>query len=83
MRDARMVLDRLEVEHMLHGGAEIGNLACTYFDFEKAGIRRASIALAIRQCVAMGFAVVMEQGGRAISDVRWPSRYRLTHVPGR
>jgi len=40
---ARRVLDRLEVEHMEHGGAESGSLICTYKDFEKVGIRRASM----------------------------------------
>jgi hypothetical protein len=53
--NARRILDRLEVEHMQHGGADNGHLPCTYADFEKAGVRRKSIALAIRQCVALGF----------------------------
>ena len=29
--NARRILDRLEVEHMRHGGAENGALPCTYF----------------------------------------------------
>jgi hypothetical protein len=74
---ARRVLDRLEVEHMEHGGAENGSLVCTYKDFEKVGIRRASVSRALRECVLLGFLEVTQKGGRAISDVRWPSLYRL------
>ena len=72
--NARRVLDRLEVEHMRHGGAENGALRCTYSDFARAGVRRASVALAIRQCVCLGFIEVTRQGGRSISDVRRPSQ---------
>jgi hypothetical protein len=45
---ARRILDRLEVEHMMHGGGENGNLICTYDDFRAVGIRRQSIPHAIR-----------------------------------
>jgi hypothetical protein len=80
---ARRVLDRLELEHMRHGGAENGSLPCTYSDFVKHGIRRASVALAIRQSVALGFLEITFRGGRAVSDYRTPSRYRLTYLNGR
>jgi hypothetical protein len=78
---ARRVLDRLEVEHMEHAGTENGQLICTYDQFARAGIRRASVALAIRQLTALGFLQVTEQGRRAIAEVRQPSRYRLTYPP--
>jgi hypothetical protein len=78
----RRVLDRLEVEHMQHGGKENGRLICTYDQLAKAGIRRASLALAIRQLIALGFVRITERGGRAIADVRQPARYRLTYPLG-
>lgn len=81
--NARRVLDRLEREHMDQGGSENGKLICTYSDFEKVGIRRPSISLAIRQCVALGFLQVTAQGGRALSTERYPSLYRLTYVSGK
>ena len=81
--NARRLLDRLELEHMLHGGAENGRLPVTYSDFEGAGLRRKSISLAIRQCVAFGFLEITRRGGRSISDIRPPSLYRLTYVHGR
>jgi hypothetical protein len=81
--DARRILTRLEVEHMEHGGAENGNLVCTYNDFAADGVRRASVALALRQCVALGFVEIVKTGKRAIAEFRSPTRYRLTHVIGR
>lgn len=80
--NARRFLDRLEIEHMDHGRSENGNLICTYSDFQKAGIRRASIALAKEQCEALGFLKVTETGRRAAAEFRAPSRYRLTYVHG-
>jgi hypothetical protein len=81
--NARRVLERLELEHLEHGGAENGKLICTYDDFAAAGLRRASIALAIRQCVALGFVAITRRGKRAIAEYRVPAMYRLTHVLNR
>ena len=78
----RRALDRLELEHMRHGGADNGRLPCTHSDFATAGIRRASVALAIRYCVYLGFVKVSEIGGRSISKFRRPNLYRLTYVFG-
>lgn len=79
--NARRVLDRLEVEHMTSGATLNGALICTYDDFAKAGIRRASVPLALRQAEALGF-VVRQKGYRTSGDVRAPSLYRLTYVFG-
>jgi hypothetical protein len=65
---------------MMHGGAENGNLVCTYDDFENAGIRRMSISCAIQECVALGFVEVTVKGGLARADFKRPSNYRLTYV---
>ena len=35
--NARRVLDRLELEHMRHGGAANGRLVCTYYRFREGG----------------------------------------------
>jgi hypothetical protein len=80
--NARRVLDRLEREHMHHGSAENGSLQCLYDDFEKVGIRRQSIALAIRQCVALGFLEITKQGVPAISAYRAGTLYRITYLHG-
>src|SRR5215204_4133497 len=81
--NARRILDRLELEHMRHGGAENGSLPCTYSDFVAHGVRRASVSLALRQCAALGFLEITHRGGRSISEYRNPSQYRLTYLTGR
>lgn len=79
--NARRVLDRLEVEHMSKGGEQNGTLICTYDDFETAGIRRKSVALALRQAQALGF-ISITRGYRTAGADRAPSLYRLTYVYG-
>lgn len=81
--EARRILNRLEVEHMERGGSKNGDLICTYDDFVKAGIkRRQTVPLAIEQCVALGFVEITVRGGLCLSDIKRPSRYRLTYVNG-
>ncbi|CAL80536.1 Conserved hypothetical protein [Bradyrhizobium sp. ORS 278] len=77
---ARRVLDRLEIEHANHGGVENGNLACTFDDFARFGIRRRSVAAAIRELEGLGFVQVTQRGRRAAGDFYMPSRYRLTYL---
>lgn len=77
---ARRVLDRLEIEHAHNGGKENGNLVCTYKDFERFGIRRPSIAAAVRQVVAVGLVEVTHRGRGGNAEYRDPSRYRLTYL---
>ena len=80
---ARRILDRLELEHMRHGGTQNGYLLCTYDHFEEFGMRRASLALAIRQTVALGFVEITQAGFRTAAEFRAPNLYRLTYVFGR
>ncbi len=80
---ARRVLDRLEREHMGHGGTANGRLTCTYDDFEAAGIRRGSIAKAIRQAEALGFLEKTRVGYMAAGAKPVSNRYRLTYIAGR
>jgi hypothetical protein len=78
----RKVIDRLCIEHMAHAGTENGNLKCTWVDFESYGIRRKSIAQAIRRVEALGFIETMERGRIAKGEFRFPALYRLTFVTG-
>ena len=47
--NAHKVIDRVKIEHMHHGGTENGNLIVTHADFQAYGVRRQSIAAAIRE----------------------------------
>jgi hypothetical protein len=78
---ARKALDRIEIEHMNHGGAQNGQLPVTYRDFEAWGIRRHSIAAAIRELEALGFIEITRRGYGGSAELRTPSQYRLTYRP--
>ena len=75
------ILQRLEIEHVSHGGKQNGDLTCTYTDFVEYGVRRASIPEGIRRLVRGGFLVVTDQGRQSYGDLRIPSRYRITYLP--
>jgi hypothetical protein len=76
---ARRVLDRIEIEHADHGGNDNGRLPVTYDDFERYGIHRHSIAAAIRETVALGFAEITERGRAGNAEFRSPHKFRLTY----
>src|SRR6516165_8776372 len=76
---ARRVLDRIEIEHADHGGYDNGRLPVTYDDFERYGIHRHSIAAAIRETVALGFAEITERGRAGNAEFRSPHKFRLTY----
>ena len=78
----RKMLDRLLIEHMAHAGTENGNLKCTFSDFVRFGIRRASIADSIRRLEALGFIEIIERGKITKGEFKFPSIYRLTFVMG-
>lgn len=74
---ARLVVERIAIEHLAHGGGENGRLIVTYDDFEKFGVRRKSIVQAIAVAVSLGWIDVV-RGRRNSGPIRHPSRYRLT-----
>lgn len=80
---ARHILDRLECEHASHGGFENGSLGCTYDDFQRFGVRRKSIAPALKELQSMGFVVVTRRGRGGNAGYRHMSRYRLTYLATR
>jgi hypothetical protein len=52
---ARLILDRLEIEHRSHGGCENGRLIVTHSQFADFGIHHNSIGPALRELEALGF----------------------------
>jgi hypothetical protein len=78
----RKILNRLEIEHCAHGGAENGRLPCRYHDFEKYGCRRKSISRGLVEIEALGFAKTMTFGTRAYGDIPGKaSTFLLTYLP--
>jgi hypothetical protein len=78
---ARRVVDRIAIEHMKHGGTRNGMLTVTFDDFEAFGIRRKSIAPAIRIAVTLGVLDITHRGRRAYGVAGSASTYGLTWLP--
>jgi hypothetical protein len=79
-RGARQFLDRLEIEHMAHGGRENGKLPLTYQDLIAYGMTRAQIAPAMREAEALGFAICTKRGRGGNADSRAPNLWWSTYV---
>ena len=77
---ARRILDRIEIEHASHGGAENGRLPVTYEHFHQYGIHRHAIGPAIREVVALGFVEITEAGRAGNAEFRCPNYFRLTYL---
>jgi hypothetical protein len=77
----RQVVDRVMLEHMAHAGTENGNLAVTWSDFEKAGVRYKTIKLAIEDACARGLITLTVKGRASVGQDRWPARYALGWLP--
>jgi hypothetical protein len=77
---ARRILDRIEIEHASHGGAENGRLPVTYEQFHQYGIHRHAIGPAIREVVALGFVEITEAGRAGNAEFRCPNYFRLTYL---
>lgn len=80
---AVMVLMRILVEHVSHGGGENGELIVTYDDFVAYDVRRGSIRPAIALLVKLGWIDVEAPGRFGCGIGRRAARYRLTWLPMR
>jgi hypothetical protein len=79
-QSAFRALNRIESEHMAHGGAENGKLPVTYADFERCGIHVNAIAPALRELEVLGLIETTRKGYDGAAGLRAPSLYRLTYV---
>lgn len=77
----KLVLERLEEEHMAHAGTTDA-LPVTFSDFEEWGIRRAAIAESIARVEALGFVECTDRGRASRAEHRFPAKYRLTYAHG-
>jgi hypothetical protein len=78
---AHKVLYRLEIELLHHGGNDNGKLIVTFDQFEKYGVRRKSIAPALRELEALGFIEIVEHGCAGNAGYGKPNVFRLTYRP--
>ena len=80
-RAARLVVDRVLIEHMAHAGTANGDLIVTYADFVKFGVRRESLPAAIADAGARGLIIITEKGRASTGPDRWPSKYAVGWLP--
>jgi len=80
---ARRVLDRLQLEHLRHGGVENGRLSVSYDQFVEHGVHRHSVGPALREVAALGFLAIVERGSGGNATYRRSSTYRVTFLPTR
>lgn len=76
----RRILERLENEHMRHGGQNNGALFVSFSQIVECGVSRRNIA----PCLALGESLGLIEVIRPDSitgDIRAPNAYRLTYLP--
>jgi hypothetical protein len=79
---ARRCLDRIEIEHLRHGGNENGQLPVTYGQFIEYGVMsRRFVGPALRELEALGFIEITEHGCAGNAAHRAPNKFRLTYIP--
>lgn len=76
------MIERLEIEHLRHGGFENGNLYVSYKQFVLAGISKRSIRPTMELGKALGL-MDYRQEEEPRGDIRPPNAYRLTYVPAK
>jgi hypothetical protein len=72
------VLNRIELEHLRHGGKDNGSLPVTYQNFADHGVRRNSLHHAINGLVRKGFVRITRKGRSGKNGVA--TEYRLTYL---
>ena len=77
---ARKALDRLELEHLAHGGQKNGQLGVSYAQFIAAGVSDNCIPRALVELFAAGLVERTSKGGKAVGDYRPTSTYRITYL---
>jgi hypothetical protein len=80
-RPLQRVIERLEIEHMRHGGFENGQLFVSYEQFVKYGVSRRVIRPVLELGEALKLVVIAKTDEIGASNVRPPNAYGLTYLP--
>lgn len=78
----RRGLERLEIEHLRHGGQNNGDLNVGFGQFEKAGISRRSITPMLELGATLGLIETIRPVD-PLGDIRGANAYRLTYLPAK
>lgn len=82
-RPLRNILERIEIEHLRHGGFNNGELYVSYLQFVEFGISKRSIKAALELGQKLGLLEVIQEAENHLSDIRAANAYRLTYVPAK
>ena len=75
---ARRVMDRIELEHLKHGGKDNGKLPVTHRDFIHYGVRAATVRPAQQELIHKGFARITKKGRSGKNGIA--TEFRLTYI---
>ncbi|MDX0542049.1 hypothetical protein GOC91_03320 [Sinorhizobium medicae] len=82
-RPLARLIERLEIEHLRHGGQNNGELFVAYSQFVAYGVSKKSICRTLRLGEELGLIEVVRTEGLIRGDLRPPNGYRLTFVPAK
>lgn len=77
------IIERLEIEHLAHGGQENGHLYVPFSQFERYGVSKRRIRRLLELGQDLGLVEVLRDPSATNWDIRPPNAYRLTYVPAR
>jgi hypothetical protein len=78
----RLIVERIGLEHIAHGGTMNGHLQVTYGQFAAHGLGNSTIRSAIAEEVALGLVQVVDPGLKAWGEFQGrAAKYRLTWLP--
>lgn len=82
-RPLSRIIERLEIEHLCHGGFNNGELYVSYRQFVEYGVSKKSIRPLLTLGAALGLLEVIQGEGVLRGDIRPENAYRLTYVPAK
>jgi hypothetical protein len=82
-RPLKRVLERLEIEHMRHGGLNNGHLYVSFDQFVAYRLSRKIVKPTLTLGTALGLLEVIQDEEAFRGDIRPSNRYRLTYVPAK
>ena len=81
-RPLKRAIERLEIEHLRHGGQNNGELFVSFRQFVDYGISRRSIAPVLKLGEDLGLLEIIRPND-SLSDIRSPHAYRLSYLPAK
>ncbi len=77
------LIERLEIEHLRHGGQNNGELYVSYTQFVDYGVSKKSVRSTLKLGEDLGLLEVIREEGIVRGDIRPDNCYRLTYVPAK